>query len=59
MKAKILVGCSAAVALCGISMAAELTPAPKTVTYTKDVAPIFQERNANPAIALAPTRRCS
>jgi len=44
MKAKLLVACGAAVALSGVSMAAELTSAARTVTYTKDVAPIFQEK---------------
>ena len=47
-KSRLLIAFGATVALSGISsvttMAAELTSVPKTVTYTKDVAPIFQEK---------------
>jgi hypothetical protein len=41
---KLMVAAGAALALASLSMAAELTSAAKTVTYTKDVAPIFQEK---------------
>src|SRR5579863_9007601 len=43
-KITLSIACSAALALAGISMAAEITSASKTVTFTKDVAPIFQEK---------------
>jgi hypothetical protein len=43
-KSKLMVAAGAALALASLSMAAELTSAAKTVTYTKDVAPIFQEK---------------
>ncbi|HWE53041.1 MAG TPA: cytochrome c [Bryobacteraceae bacterium] len=43
-KARFFLAFGVTLALSGPSMAAELTSAPKTVTYTKDVAPIFQEK---------------
>jgi hypothetical protein len=43
-KTKFATAFGATLAFCGLSMAAELTPAPRPVTFTKDVSPIFQEK---------------
>src|SRR5580704_17388201 len=44
MHMKFAIAAGATLALTGLSMAAELTSPAKTVTYTKDIAPIFQEK---------------